>query len=142
MTDDIFADPMSSGQPQRSSGAWKWVLVALLSGVLLTGLMCCGGFLFLANFGMGLVSREIAEQLEVTPEFQSQIGEIVSFDPNYTESFSEDDENTFVYDVVGKLGSGQVVVQHLTDDDGNEVVVQAWLVDEAGQRSPVTLSTE
>ena len=81
----------------------------------------------LVYFGFGVLSTEIANELRDNPALREHIGEIQSFDVNFVASAAEEDENVYVYDVVGDKGSGTVTVKSLTDSDGSEEIIWARL---------------
>lgn len=106
------------------SSLWVWVLLAL-GGV--AGVCCCGGGVGLVMFGMNIVTAEIADELRDNPKFREHIGELQEMDVDYIASAAKDDDETFVYDVKGDKGSGELTVKHVTADDGSEQIVEATL---------------
>lgn len=112
----------------------------MIGGTLAVGVVCCGGGVWLVNFGMTVVASEIQDQLAVTPEMRENIGPIESFTPNYTRTGAQNGDDTFVYDVEGEKGKGYVIVKHHTDDDGREVVEEAILTMNDGSKVDIDLS--
>jgi hypothetical protein len=120
-------DPYGSPQspPRRSSsGCWLWAI--LLGGGFLL-LVCCGGGALLVGFGLQIVTTEIEDQLSGNPILQEHVGEVQSFEMDWSRSFADEDDDTFIYQVQGTKGEGRVTVKHITDDDGNEVILSAQL---------------
>jgi hypothetical protein len=118
--------PPQSPPPRSSSGCWIWAVVAG-AGFLL--LMCCGGGALLVGFGLQMVTTEIEDQLAGNPILQEHIGEVQSFEMDWSRSFAHEDDETFIYRVQGTKGEGRVTVKQITGDDGNEVILSAelWL---------------
>jgi len=106
------------------SNTWLWVLLGL-GGV--AGVCCCGGGVAVVMFGMNIVTAEIADELRDNPKFREHIGELQEMNVDYIASAAKDDDETFVYDVKGDKGSGELTVKHVTDDDGSEQIVTATL---------------
>jgi hypothetical protein len=98
------------------------LIVSLIGGAGLCLLVCCGG---LMHFGMGAQAEEIRSELEANPKFVEHVGQVEQFSVNYLASFSDDDNDVFIYDVKGTKWSGRVTVKHETDEDGNEKVIWA-----------------
>jgi hypothetical protein len=120
---DSYGPPQTP--PRRSSsGCWIWAIVA---GVGLLLLMCCGGGVLLVGFGLQIVTTEIEDQLSGNPILQEHIGEVQSFEMDWSRSFADEDDDTFIYQVRGTQGEGRVTVKHITGDDGNEVILSAEL---------------
>jgi hypothetical protein len=120
-------DPYGPPQPpprRSSSGCWIWAIVAG-AGFLL--LMCCGGGALLVGFGLQIVTTEIEDQLSGNPILQEHIGEVQSFEMDWSRSFADEDDDTFIYQVQGTKGEGRVTVKHITGEDGNEVILSAQL---------------
>jgi hypothetical protein len=120
-------DPYGPPQPpprRSSSGCWIWAIVAG-AGFLL--LMCCGGGALLVGFGLQIVTTEIEDLLSGNPILQEHIGEVQSFEMDWSRSFADEDDDTFIYQVQGTKGEGRVTVKHITGEDGNEVILSAQL---------------
>jgi hypothetical protein len=120
---DPYGPPQSP--PRRSSsGCWIW---AILVGAGLVLLVCCGGGALLVGFGLQIVTTEIEDQLSANPILQEHVGEVQSFEMDWSRSFADEDDDTFIYRVQGTKGEGRVTVKHITGDDGNEVILSAQL---------------
>ena len=76
---------------------------------------------------MNVVSADIERQLRDNPQMQENIGEISSLKADFVKSSAEDDMDTFVYDVKGSKGEGELTVKSVTNSDGNEDIVSAQL---------------
>lgn len=118
-------------RPPRQSGSKKiWIWVAGSIGLFF--LCCCGGGFGLGFFALNLISSEIETILKDHPQFVETFGEVKSFKINLTKSAAIDAPNTFVFDVKGTRRSGTIIVESLTNDFGDEEIVSARIVDEAG----------
>ena len=81
----------------------------------------------MAIFGLNITTTEVANELRDNPKFREHIGELQTLSIDWTRSSAEDDGDTFVYNAKGSKGSGVVTVKHITDDDGNEEIIDASL---------------
>lgn len=111
-------------QPPPQSKLWVWVLLAVGG---LTALCCCGGGVAVVSFGMNIVTEEVAAHLRDNPKFREHVGELQDMNVDWPASIAEDDDDTFVYGVKGDKGSGKITVKHITNDDGDEEVLEASL---------------
>lgn len=123
-TQNPYPTPPTFGVPPQKKSNTIWIVLALLlfGGVAICG--CCGGIVY---FGFGVLSTEIANELRDNPTLREHVGEIQSFDVNFVASAAEEDEDAYVYEVVGDKGSGTVTVKSITDDEGNEEIIWARL---------------
>jgi hypothetical protein len=96
------------------------LIVSLIVGAGLCLVVCCGG---IVHFGMGVQAEEIRSELEANPKFIEQVGQVQEFSVNYMASFSDQDDEVFIYDVQGTKWSGRVTVKHETGADGKEKVI-------------------
>ena len=106
------------------SGLWMWVLLGL-GGI--AGVCCCGGGVAVVMMGMNIVTAEVGDLLRDNPKFREHIGEMQEMNVDYIASAAKDDDDTFVYKVKGDKGSGVITVKHVTNDDGDEEIVEATL---------------
>lgn len=81
----------------------------------------------MVGFGLQIVTTEIEDQLSGNPILQEHIGEVQSFEMDWSRSFADEDDDTFIYQVQGTKGEGRVTVKHITGEDGNEVILSAQL---------------
>lgn len=133
---DYFRD----APPQRSGAANPLKWIAIIGGIaLLCFALCCGAGVLFVNFGMSVVSADIERQLRDHPQIQERIGEIDSLGVNWTHSLAHEDENTFVYDIEGPKGKGQVTVESISRDDGSEEIISAELRLSSGEVVPLSL---
>ena len=124
-------DPHFS-QPAPRRSVWLWL--AILAGFVLVGtLVCCGGGFAIINFGFGVITVEIEDQLRDNEKLREHIGEINEFEMDWRRSLADDEDDTFTYRVKGDKGNGTVVVKHITNDAGDEEIVSARLRTESGQ---------
>ena len=126
--------------PARQSNPWKWILIIGGGGGCLVVVLCCGG-MFLAGYaGLGMMADEVKTQVENSPEVRQFIGEVESFETNFNASWDIEDQDVFVYDIKGSLGSGKVTARHTTDSSsGLEVVHEAQLELDDGRIFDITL---
>lgn len=78
-------------------------------------------------FGMNVLTEEVAGQLRDNPKFREHIGELQTMNIDVTRTTAADDDDTFIYRVKGSKGVGVITVKHITDDEGNEQIVEASL---------------
>lgn len=106
--------------PPRRAGGNKvlWIVLGSVGGALLLGGLCCGGIIFA---GIGMVENDVAAGLRDNPTLVERIGTLDSLDVNWTLSADYEDPDTMVYDVRGSKGSGVVIVNSLSTDDGEEI---------------------
>jgi hypothetical protein len=119
-----YADDDRPPRP-RSGSNWVWIAIVFGGVTLGVALMaCCGGVVY---FGLGVTTAEIETDLRDNPILREHIGEVEKFTMNFIRSVAEDDDDIWVYDVVGTKASGQLTVHHTTNDQGNEEIHSAKL---------------
>lgn len=117
-----------TARPPKESKRKRNLLLAFAVGLGMGAVfLCCGGGVLLVNVGTGMLASEIQQLLADNPLVQEHLGEIQSFEMDFTDSLNEGDEDTYVYEAVGTKGSGHFVVEHVTDDAGDEELVHATL---------------
>lgn len=128
-------------RPQRNrSNPWKWILIFGGGGGCLVVLLCCGGLILAGFSGLGMMAEEVKVQIQNTPEVKQFIGEVQSFETNFSESWAIEDQDVFVYDIRGTLGTGKVTARHTTDGfSGEEIVHEAELELDDGRAFDITL---
>ncbi|QEG41953.1 Coa1/Tim21 domain-containing protein [Roseimaritima ulvae] len=139
--DPYFNRPQPPQMPQhprfddRPQGGSKlpWILGAIGGVVLLGVLVCCGGGYALVNLGMNVVAEDIRMQLRDHPTVREHIGEIESIDTAFGASLAHEDDDTFVYNVSGDKGDGELTVKSVTGGDGMEDIVSATLRTDDGE---------
>jgi hypothetical protein len=124
--DDRF-NPYGTTPRKRASSPWRWVAILLACGFVLLLFSCCGGVFLVGGYGLNMVTEEVKGLLADNPKLQKHVGEIESFEMNWRKSFLEDDDETFFYDVKGSKGSGQITVNQITNDEGDEEIRSAVL---------------
>jgi hypothetical protein len=126
-------DGVSPAEPRRKSNSRWWfvvVLTGLGGGVLF---LCCGGGFLLFRFVFGVISAEVEMQLRDNPTLREHIGEIQTFEIDWTRSLAEDNDDVFVYRVRGSKAEGVVTVKHVTNDVGDEEIKWAELRTASGE---------
>jgi hypothetical protein len=107
------------------------LIVSLIVGAGLCLVVCCGG---IVNFGMGVQAEEVRSELEANPKFIEHVGQVQEFRVNYMASFSDQNNDVFVYDVKGTKWSGRLTVKHETGADGKEKVIWAKMTLSSGEQ--------
>jgi hypothetical protein len=105
------------------------VAVVVAGGVCL--LVCCGG---LVHFGLGVTAEQVRNKLEIDPRFVQHVGQVQEFNVDYIASFSNDEDDVFVYNVKATKWSGRVTVKHETDDEGDEQIIWARFTLASGEK--------
>ena len=111
------------------------IIIALCAAGALCVAVCCGG---LVHFGMGVTAEEVRTRLEADPRFTEHVGQVQGFSVDYIASFSNEEDDVFVYDVKGSKWSGRVTVKHETDDEGDEQIVWARFTLASGEKVELT----
>src|SRR5262245_36803407 len=121
-----------SGPPSpEKSLRWLYWLLALLGGACL--IVCCGGVLMLLRMGFRITESEIKVLLQDNLTVKEEIGEIVSLEIDWPKSMAEEDGDVMVYRVRGTKGQGEMTVNHVTNEEGAEVIRWAKLRTAAGK---------
>jgi hypothetical protein len=124
-------DPYDSeyqGTAQTRSKSWKWpLLIFVVGGPLLVIFLCCGGGLGVVMLGMNVLTAEIEVEMRDHPQFREHIGEVESFDLDWSKSFAAEGDDTFIFDVRGSKGSGELTVDSVTNEAGAEEIHSAEL---------------
>ena len=134
-------DSFGQAQPQKKKSALPMVFIVLGGLGLLAVVACCGGGIWMANFGMSIVSAEIANQLEDHPQIQEHVGDIVSLDVDWAKSMAEEGDDVFVFDLEGSKASGELIVNTVTNEAGDEEIMDATLKLESGEKIPLELDS-
>jgi hypothetical protein len=79
-------------------------------------IVCCGAAVMVFKFGMDVVERDIARQLENSPEIVEHIGTIETLSIDIMASGEVEGDDTLVYKVRGERGSGTLIVTSIGDD--------------------------
>lgn len=125
-------DPDPWGRPPQKSG-FNVLLVIILGGAGLI-LLCCGGLAGLGVYSFHLVADQVADDLRDNPVIVEHIGTIDEFEMDWGDSFSEDDNDVFVYRIRGPNGEGKVHVKSVSVDTDTEEVVWGYLEMSDGRR--------
>lgn len=121
---------------QTPSGAFsnKLFWLVLGGGFITTVLLCCGGTIVLGRFGLGVLAADIEMQLRDHPVIQVHIGQIEELSVNFTRSAALEDTDTFIYEIRGNRGSGELTVtSHAQWIGDQEQIVAATLRLENGE---------
>lgn len=105
----------------------NWLVVGLIGGAGVMLLLCCGGGLWLANFGLDVITVEIEQQLRDHPDIVEHIGNVESFEMDFVKSTAHPHDDFWVYEVVGSKGRGELTVHHVTNDNDEEEIISASL---------------
>lgn len=116
--------------PPRNQG--KTVALVVIGVLVLAGLgiLALGGA-FMA-YGLGLVEDQVAADLRGNAVLQVHLGEMISFDVNFSRSMMEPDNETLVFDVKGAKGAGRITAKCVTVDAEHEKVTAGTLRLESG----------
>lgn len=87
---------------------------------------------------MSVVSADIENQLRDHPQIEEHVGAIQSLEVDWAKSAAEDDEDIWTYDIEGTKASGELIVESVSDDDG-EVIVAATLRLSTGEVIELTI---
>lgn len=101
------------------------------------GLCCCGGVIGLFMMGKSVVEQELKNSVANSPVVIENFGEITKFKMNMIASGRIDDQETFVYDVEGTKGSGQITIHSVTNEQGEEEIVWATLTNSHGETANI-----
>ncbi len=132
------------GAPPKKSNKTLWLILGCGGGLILLGLLCCGGFVGLGFFGINMASDQIKAQIANDPAIQENIGEIQEMGMDFGATGAEAQKNqnnggqaSTVFSIKGSKGSGQVLVtpvqngpptMTLRKSDGTEIPLQPTAV--------------
>ncbi|MFK8113312.1 MAG: cytochrome c oxidase assembly factor Coa1 family protein [Rubripirellula sp.] len=144
---DPFENPNSPGasqqQPPQKKGGKGCLIGCGIAGILGV-LVCCGGGVFMAQFGVGMYAEIVQDQLADDPVMVENIGEIESITHSWSGTIAaaqeaEGGDSPLSFDVQGSKGSGQLRVVQDKSGDGTGIK-SAVLILEDGTRIPLELS--
>lgn len=101
-------DPYQQPPPSGGSLTWLWVLLGVGGGFIF---LCCGGCCFLAMIGLEEEEKEIEAMLAGNAAIEQHIGDIESIDRDWTKSLEEEDDNIWVFRIVGDKGEGDLIIK-------------------------------
>ena len=130
----------NSAAPAANSNRLLWILLA--GALIVVPVLCCGGVFFLGYLGLGVLEADIEMQLRDHPTIRQHIGRIEDLSVNITKSSTVDDQDTFIYDIRGDKGEGELSITSLSQWDGNEEIVEASLRLASGEVLPIELPAE
>jgi hypothetical protein len=100
----------------------------------------------MTQFGLSMLADEFKSQLAGNPVIVEHVGDIESFDPDWSATIQEaqnsgekGDEAGFAFDIKGSKGSATVIVQQDKSGDGTGIQ-SATLVLPDGTRIPIEVS--
>ncbi len=109
-------DPYRSPTHAKKGGGkgWIWAVVLGIVGVLLVGgiAVCCGGPYLLMRFGFQVIAQQMEQQISDNEVVVEHLGEIQSCKLNFKKTTGTGRDDTFVFDVVGTKGTGEITAQY------------------------------
>ena len=93
-------------------------------------------------FGLGVLAADIEIQLRDHPTIRQHIGEIEDLSVNFLKSSAVDDPDTFVYDIRGDRGAGELTITSVSDSEGNEDIFAAQLRLDSGEIIDIEIQAE
>ncbi len=117
-----------------SRSMWNpWtMLIGGVGCVAVLAIACCGGLFSLGVFGMNQVAAEIGAQLEDDPVLVSELGTILSMEPDMAATLGGP-PNIYILGVLGEFGSGRLEVHATADGFGGYDVLGATLTTDDGR---------
>jgi hypothetical protein len=103
------------------------MLWILLGGGALMALLCVGGVVGVVVLGFNIMTAEVKEQVRDNPKLREHIGEVINLDIDFVGSMAVEGDDTYRYKVRGTKSDGELTIRHHTNDDGDEVIDEAWL---------------
>lgn len=140
--DQGYLQDQGSAQTPKSKNAKGCLIGCGIAGIL--GLvLCCGGGVFLAQFGVSALADQIEGQIASDPAIVEHIGDIESFEVNWSATIEEaqktgDQDSGLIFEIKGSEGSGQFLVKQ---DKGGEGIDAATLILSDGTRIPINLGS-
>ena len=120
-----MVDPGHNNSAPRRAKRGCCILAIVATGFM--AVLFCVGCVLILVFAMQMVTAETEDQLSENPILIEHIGNVESFELDWARSFSHDEDDTFIYDVKGTEGVGRVTVRQITNDDGDEEILDAEL---------------
>ncbi len=109
------------------SSTTKTVFITLGVVGVVGAIACCGGGMWMANYGMDLVTEQIQAQLDGHPQIQQHIGQVQSFEVDMEASEEIEDVDTFAYNISGSKGAGTLTIKSESVDADTEKIEAATL---------------
>ncbi|MBL4844827.1 MAG: hypothetical protein JKY65_04805 [Planctomycetes bacterium] len=126
------ADPYGNPYPQPRRK--PYLLYGLLAGIVLCGACCVLSCVFLAFFGFNLITDQVRQDVSNVPAFRAEIGELRKIDLKIVKSGNDNDGDTWLFDVAGDKGSGELWARVEDTPGGGQKVTEAWLRTSSGAR--------
>lgn len=104
---------------RKSSGTscLLWTLLLGVGGAVVCGVVCCGG---LAYFGFNIMATEVEVAIRDNAQIREHLGDLQSVRLNFMKSVADEDGDTWVYDLTGSKGKGELTVVQTTGAAGGE----------------------
>lgn len=118
------ADPYGNPHPPQKK---PYLIYGLIAAVVLGGMCCVLSCIPLAMFGFQLQTDEVASQIRDIPEFREEIGELRTIEMQFRKSSSDNQNDTWYYEVTGDKGSGELFVRVRDLPAGKHAVTEATL---------------
>ena len=114
---------------KKKMPTWAIVLLIVLGLGVVGGVVCCGGGFLAMKFGTEQIAQVARGSVEGHPAVVEHIGEIWAFELSLAKSGEIGEPNTFVFDVHGNKGSGEIVVRmsQQPDESGNLTLLEGEL---------------
>lgn len=124
------------GTPTQSKSG-KGCLIGCGVVGLLGLVLCCGGGVFLVNFGVGQLGKQLTIQIKNNPAVVENVGEIESLEVNWGGTVEEaqqsgESDSGLIFDIKGSKGSAKLMIK---DDGGG--AGNATLILQDGTRIPI-----
>ena len=124
--------------PTKKSG--KGCLIGCGIAGILGLVLCCGGGVFLVQFGVGALGDQLQTQISGDPAIVEHIGSIESLEVDWGATIEEaqkssDQESGLIFEIKGDKGSGQMLIK---EDKGGDAGL-ATLIQADGTRIPIDL---
>ena len=100
--------------PKSSSGKIVWIILGVMGVIFVLGCGCCGAVFYLV---MKVDAQQMAASVKNDPNVQRELGGIETCKINWSETWEEESDTVYVYDVSGPKGSGKLIIE---DDWGIE----------------------
>lgn len=129
--------------PAKKSG--KGCLIGCGVVGLLGLVLCCGGGIFMVQFGVGALGDQLQTQIAGDPAIVEHIGGIESMEVSWGATIEEaqqggEQDSGLVFEIKGDKGSGKLLIKE--DKSGGSDVGMATLILPDGTRIPIGLDSD
>ncbi|MDA1194657.1 MAG: hypothetical protein O2894_05685 [Planctomycetota bacterium] len=115
---------MLSSITHRNQHGGAGIIIIIVLVVLAIGAV---GLFFLAKAGIGMIAEQVKVDIRDNPVIQEHIGEIQDISIDLTASGAAGGNETFVFDIKGTKGSGQLTATIVTKGADQEKVTAGTL---------------